>query len=400
MQSNTLFDGDRMTLDQAVQLTAESLCAYAARYRHWAIAFSGGKDSSAALTVALHLIETERVPRPASLSVLNSDTRLELTPLQICAESIMASVRKKGWTATTVLPDLDDRFFVYMLGRGIPPPKNRFRWCTSQLKIEPMIASLKEANERAGEKMLMLTGVRLGESAARDDRIALSCSRDGAECGQGWFQTSTPNSVADTLAPIVHWRICHVWDWLTEHAPRFGFPTTRFIADAYGGQNDMQALIDTNARTGCICCPLVEHDTALERLISTPHWAYLAPLLRLRELWAELRLFRNRLQKNGERKKDGTLSANPMRKGPLTMEARKMAVRFVLGIQDDVNVEARRQGRPEVVLINDEELARIRELIESNLWPDGWSGEEEVGDVLLPEIRRDGTTLPLLQFEE
>jgi hypothetical protein len=56
-----------------------------------------------------------------------------------------------------------------------------------------MMAALKDLRDGLpdGERLLMLTGVRLGESAVRDRRIALSCSRNGAECGQGWFQHQT-----------------------------------------------------------------------------------------------------------------------------------------------------------------------------------------------------------------
>ncbi|TEB41488.1 FAD synthetase, partial [Flavobacterium circumlabens] len=55
--------------------------------------------------------------------------------------------------------------------------------------------------------ILMLTGVRLGESAVRDQRINTSCSKDGAECGQGWYQSGLQNDLCSTLAPILHWRV-------------------------------------------------------------------------------------------------------------------------------------------------------------------------------------------------
>ena len=84
-QQPTLFDGDRMGFEEALELTAVSLRAYAAKYRHWAIAYSGGKDSSAVLTATLILIQQGRVPRPETLTVLNSDTRMELPPLQASA---------------------------------------------------------------------------------------------------------------------------------------------------------------------------------------------------------------------------------------------------------------------------------------------------------------------------
>jgi DNA sulfur modification protein DndC len=197
--------------------------------------------------VVAHLIETGVIPRPQSLTVLYADTRMEIPPLQVSAMRMMGELQKRGFHTRVVLPAMDDRYVVYMFGRGVPPPKNRFRWCTSQIKIEPMLNALKELRDQAGEKLLMLTGVRLGESAARDARIVMSCSSDCAECGQGWFQEATPESVADTLAPLLHWRVCHVWDWLV-----FGdheYPT-RMVANVYGGDE----AVEINARTGCPTC--------------------------------------------------------------------------------------------------------------------------------------------------
>ena len=387
----SFFEADRLTLQDALELTAQSLSVYAENYRHWAIAFSGGKDSSASVTLIAHLIETGRVPQPASLTVLYADTRMELPPLQISAMGVLGALEQRGIQTQVVLPALDDRFFVYMFGRGVPPPKNRFRWCTPQLKVDPMLNALQSLRDAAGEKILMLTGVRLGESAARDQRIALTCGKDGAECGQGWFQETTPTAIADTLAPILHWRVCHVWDWLTFDAPALGFPTTA-VAEAYGGDE----AEERNARTGCVGCNLASKDVALDNVLRIPHWQYLAPFKRLKPLYAELQLFRNRLQKQAERKRDGSLSANPDRKGPLTLKARRYGLDIILGIQDEINAAARRQGRPEVSLINNEELARIEQLMVANTWPNGWSGDELHGDVLTAQTLGEGITQPLL----
>lgn len=78
----------------------------------------------------------------------------------------MEQVAERGYVAQTVMPPMDDRFFVYMFGRGVPPPSNTFRWCTPQLKVEPMESALKDLRDKYGQKFLMLTGVRIGESAA------------------------------------------------------------------------------------------------------------------------------------------------------------------------------------------------------------------------------------------
>lgn len=389
----SMFEDQRLTLEDSIDLTRQSLLAYAERYRHWAVAYSGGKDSSTLVSLIVHLIATGQIPAPASLTVLYSDTRQEIPPLHYAAMQMLAELKRRGLDARVVLPALDDRYFVYMLGRGVPPPNNNtLRWCTPQLKVEPMHAGLQALRDRTGEKILMLTGVRVGESAARDNRIALSCGKNGAECGQGWFQETTPAALADTLAPILHWRVCHVWDWLTFNAPALGFPT-QLVAEVYGGDEAQEI----NARTGCIGCPLATKDTALDYVISLPQWSYLAALKRLRPLYEELRLFKHRKQKHGERNKDGQLSANPNRKGPLTLAARTWALGVVLGVQAEINAAAAQLERPPIDLINPEEEARIRELIALRTYPQRWSDDDPDATELVSQVYHDGSEQLILQ---
>jgi DNA sulfur modification protein DndC len=390
--TQSLFEGDRMTMADSLELTAASLRAYGGKYRHWACAFSGGKDSTATVTVLAHLIETGQVPEPESMTFILADTGMELTPLLFSAKNTLAELERRGFRTMTVVPEMDHRFFVYMFGRGVPPPAPHFRWCTGTLKVNPMMTALRSLSEAVGEKFLMLTGVRIGESAARDQRIALSCSRDGAECGQGYFQQTTPAEIADTLAPIVHWRLCHVWDWLWFEAPGMGFDT-QIVSEVYG-QSEAQEI---NARTGCIACNVASRETALDNVLALPQWAYLQPLKRLKPLYAELRTASNRLRKAGdERYADGTMVRNPMRLGPLTFDARRMGLAEVLGVQSEINEAARRDGRPEISLIDDEERARIEALIAAGTWPHGWDGTEVTGDVLLPAVYGEGLVQPLL----
>lgn len=392
-RSQHLFEDQRITMQEAIDLTVKSLRTYGERYRHWCIAYSGGKDSTATVTLVAHLIQTGQIPAPDSLIILYADTRMELPPLQFSALGILQELNKRGVETRVVLPDLDHRYFVYMFGRGVPPPSNVFRWCTPKLKISPMISALTQFHERVGEKILTLTGVRIGESVARDQRIAMSCSRDGAECGQGWFQESTPEQISDTLSPLIHWRVCHIWDWLMFYASDLGFPTVD-IAEAYGGDEAQEI----NARTGCFGCNLVEEDRALDAILRLPHWQYLSPLKRLRPLYRELKEPRFRLRKVDERRKDGSIVPGN-RLGPLTMEARNYGLATVLQIQQDINAEAEKHGRPELSLINAEEQARIEELIEANTWPERWDGNEVRGDELYELTIKGGGKQPLLPYE-
>jgi DNA sulfur modification protein DndC len=352
----SLFEDQRLTLDGAIELSLASLREYGQRYCHWACAYSGGKDSSATVAFVAWAIRSGLVPAPESLTVLCVDTRMELPPLQITAMRLLDELRGEGFDARVVLPPIDDRFFVYMLGYGVPPPSNTFRWCTPQLKVEPMMAELQSLRDEAGEKLLMLTGVRLGESAARDQRIAVSCSRDSGECGQGWFQTATDEAIADTLAPLLHWRLCHVYDWIY-FDDRHGYDVSA-IAAVYG---------EAEVRTGCVGCNLASRDAALERVIRHPEWSHLSPLLELRPLYADLKKPKWRKRKaRPEKRKDGTWGKNVQRMGPLTMAGRAHGLGRVLDIQ----------ARARVDLINAEEEARIREMWTLDMWPRKWSADD------------------------
>jgi DNA sulfur modification protein DndC len=397
MRTLSLFESDRLSLDRSIELSAESLRHYGSLYKHWAIAFSGGKDSTATVTLVADLLERGLVPRPESVTVLYADTRQELPPLHNAAMALLDKLKERGFDTRVVLPKLDHRYFVYILGRGVPPPSNTFRWCTPKLKVMSMERELETLRQERGEKFLMLTGVRVGESAARDQRIAMSCSRDGGECGQGWFQQTTSTSVADTLAPLLHWRICHVWDWLVQADVELGYPTFD-IAEVYGHdpQDDLGETESINARTGCIGCPLVQEDAALERVLANAKWTYLAPLRQLRPLYWEVKKPQYRLRKHGEVKKDGSLAKKQGRLGPLTLETREWMLGEILRIEAEVNGAAAQMGQPDICLINAEEMTRIRELIAAETWPEKWDGTEHRGDEWLPEILADGSVQPLL----
>ena len=373
----SLFDAHRLNMHDSIALTIASLNGYGSNHDVWSIAWSGGKDSTCLLTLVLYLIASGKVPPPKRLIVMYADTRMELPPLAIAALQIIEDLRSRGVEVRVVLPPIDDRFFVYMFGRGVPPPSNTFRWCTPQIKVEPMQEELQRLAGEWGGKALVLTGVRQGESAMRDNRIAMSCGKDGAECGQGWYQTALPAQLCATLAPILHWRVCHVWAWLKSWAPQaeFGDWGTEMLADAYGGDE----AEEINARTGCTGCPLASKDNALDAILSLPHWSYLTPLKGLKPLYRELKLPEHRLRKpGGETRKDGSLVDNQHRMGPLTMEARRMGLDRVLQIQNAVNRSAVELNRPTIDILNPEEVSRITTLIAANTWPQRWTGKEPI----------------------
>lgn len=400
-QSSFFDGGRRLQMTESIELTIQSLQAYLPDHQDIGIAWSGGKDSTATLTIIMWLIDSGKIPRPRSITVFLADTRQELPPLWNAAMQIIDELRERGIRVEIVMAPMDKRFMVYILGRGVPPPNNTtLRWCTRQIKIDPMQDAVAARLSEFPDNFLMITGVRQGESAIRDQRIEMSCGKDGAECGQGWYQKVLPEAKGlrgriATLAPILHWRVCHVWEWLKHWAPQaeFGDWSTAMVADAYGGDE----AEEINARTGCIGCPLAQVDTALDSVLRLPQWSYLAPLKGIRPLWRELREPQHRLKKAGaELLKDGSTAKNPQRMGPLTFEARLMGLGRILGIQAEINIAARVLARPEISLINGEEEARIRELIALETWPQGWEGDEPTADTVMETVYQNGAVQPLL----
>ncbi len=386
-----MFSGKRLQMTESIEMTISSINAYGSKYKHWCIAWSGGKDSTTLLTLVLYLIQSGKVENPETLTVMYADTRMELTPLYFAAQMIIAELQEIGIEVRIACAPMEKRFLPYIIGRGVPPPNNMtFRWCTRQIKVDPMKAELSKLFKEKNEKVLMLTGVRQGESAIRDQRIIMSCSRDGAECGQGWYQQTMPESICDTLAPILHWRVCHVWEWLKHWAPlpEFGDFSTELIADAYGGDE----AEEVNARTGCMGCPLTDKDTALDNIVMKSAWAYLTPLKRLKPLYRKLRLPQYRLRKTG---KDSS-EKNKQRLGPLTMGARKMAFDEIISIQNAVNEHSPLTPGAKVYLLNDEEQEFIKKCWGDNVWPNRWDGTEPTGDIMMDKIFSDGTIQPLL----
>lgn len=390
MKQLSLFSA-KSSLDDSIKLTIEKLNYHIKPTDHVVVSFSGGKDSTTVVTLLAHLLETNQIVQPQSVTVVYADTRMELPPLHQSAMQLLSVCRNKNIATKIATAEIDKRFLVYILGRGVPPPNNTtMRWCTDKIKVQPMMHAIDDIRQTLApnERILMLTGVRVGESAVRDHRIVMSCSKNGAECGQGWFQQSTGDRT-DTLAPIDHWRVCHVWDWLMFHAPALNFDTG-LLASVYGGDE----ATEINARTGCIGCPLAQEDTALLYLTKQPGFNYLVPLLGLKPLYREMREFRHRLQKaKPEILKDGSLGKNPNRKGPLKLESRRYFLQAILDIQNRCNQIA---GYQAVDLLNQVEVDRINELIDANTWPQKWDGTEVGGEMLTDQYYADGSIQPLL----
>ena len=139
--------------------------------RDWAVAFSGGKDSTAVMGLVVSVIESlPKDKRKRRVHGVMSDTIVE-NPLvhdhmnnQARLINTYCGEHDLPVSVSTVNRELKESYFVKILGLGYPLPMNngKARWCTDRLKIKPQNKHLVEINPS-----YILAGVRSAESSAR-----------------------------------------------------------------------------------------------------------------------------------------------------------------------------------------------------------------------------------------
>ena len=304
-------------------------------YRNWYVMYSGGKDSTAALVLTLEALKDT----DGSVEVLYCDTQLEIPTLHQFAREFLRFLATRGVKTTVLTPDPEESFWVLVIGKGYPMPHNGFRWCTARLKVRPVERYMETVAEQESQG-IVVTGVRFGESDARDLRLKLSCSR-GGECGQGiWFDESSRLGLG-YFSPIVIWRECDVWDFLTFIAPKWGYPTAG-ISAVYQGRE---------TRFGCWTCSVVSQDRTMQRIVAVdPQWR---PLLELRNWLVGF----TRNPENRVRRPNGM-------PGRLTMAARQTILQRVQATEHATGMR----------IISETELAHIRAHWASGEYGDDYGG--------------------------
>ena len=215
------------------------------RNKRWVITYSGGKDSTALVVLALHMKELHP---DIDMSITYADTLLEIPQMSAVAHAFLEGIEARYPARVKIVyPDINDTYWVRMIGRGYPAPGPRFRWCTDKIKIRPS----RKLHEDDG---LFITGLRLGESKQRDTRIKNSCLNGAAnECGGDMWMNQQGIDVA---APIINWSTEDVWSFLAFSAKKV-VPEVQYVIDLYG---------NTTMRFGCWMCTVVKKDKTLMAL--------------------------------------------------------------------------------------------------------------------------------------
>ncbi len=174
---------------------------------HWVLGFSGGKDSTALLKIFVSAL-SDANQRPKKIDIIYCDTGVENPILDRYVKSLFGRLRKNnlisdlGVNFNILKADVENRFFVKIIGRGYPPPTNHFRWCTKNLRINPVTKFIREA---AKEDAIVVLGMRSSESHQRDR----SLRRAGFSV---WQRQREGASSYRMFLPIIEFDVVDVWD--------------------------------------------------------------------------------------------------------------------------------------------------------------------------------------------
>jgi DNA sulfur modification protein DndC len=388
IDNSHLFNQEYSILKQKslAEIYDEIARVYLANNLPWVIGFSGGKDSTAALQLVWYaLLRLPPEKRTKHIYVVSSDTLVEapaiVERIDTNRHRINQAARqaKLPMTAHKVTPDLDDSFWVNLIGRGYPAPYNRFRWCTDRMKIKPTNRFVMDKVTEHGEVVVVL-GVRKAESVTREQVINLH-KITGSRLSR---HSMLPGAYVYT--PIEDFTVKDVWDYLFLESNPWGVDNMGLRELYESADGECPLVIDTltpscgNTRFGCWVCTVVDKDKSMEAMVNSGD-DWMQPMLDFRNFIAntqdpDTKAGTRRIVRRDGRVwiKDGKLIY-----GPYTFDFRQELLRRLLRAQKEVR---QRSGDPTLKLIQDDELHAIRRV---------WRSEENDWTDSLPQIHREVT---------
>jgi len=259
----------------------------------WVIGYSGGKDSTATLQLVWQAVaQLPEAQRRKTVHVISTDTLVENPVVAAWVEKsharMMQAASEAGmpFVPRMLRPNVDESFWVNLIGRGYPAPRHKFRWCTERLKIRPSNRFISQVVTDNGEAILCL-GARSAESTAR--ARVLNENRK--------YRVRDRLSPSATLAgcmiytPIEAWTNDDVWIFLNRMKNPWGLSNKELMGMYAGASPDGECplVVDDStpscgdSRFGCWVCTLVEKDKSMTAMIQNDaEKEWLQPLLDLR----------------------------------------------------------------------------------------------------------------------
>lgn len=318
---------------------------YTADHTHpWIIGFSGGKDSTLMTQLAFEmLLDLPPRRRTRPVHVVANDTLVEAPLVAKHLDRMLERIRgaaealRLPVTVVKTTPKVDQTFWVNLIGRGYPSPSRTFRWCTDRMKIQPTSHYIRSQVADNG-KVILLLGVRREESSTR----AVSVNRYS-----NGERLNAHNDLAGCLVyrPIVDFTTDEVWQVLLQRRPPWGGSHRELVTlyrNGQGGEcplvldkNDAPSCGTSSSRFGCWTCTVVVKDRSMEGFIEAGY-AYLEPLMDLRDWLAEIRSDPTRRTAHRRTGKIMHLADGSLIPGPFTLAARREILERLLATQVQV----------------------------------------------------------------
>ncbi|QGN36339.1 DNA phosphorothioation system sulfurtransferase DndC [Klebsiella oxytoca] len=264
----------------------------------WVIGYSGGKDSTAVLQLVWSALqELKKEGRcHKDVHVISTDTLVENPIVAMWVEkSLERMIEAKQQQDLPIhphrlTPDVKDRFWVNLIGKGYPAPRYKFRWCTDRLKISPSNNFINNLVDKKGEAILVL-GTRKAESTTR---AATMEHYENTETNTRRADGLTANGTLDRVwvyPPIADWTNDDVWIYLNSVSNPWNFPNQELMGMYQGATEggECPLVVDKStqscgdSRFGCYVCTMVSEDKSMSAMIANDEekeWMY--PLLALR----------------------------------------------------------------------------------------------------------------------
>lgn len=324
-------------------IEATRLAILARPTAHWIIAYSGGKDSTAALKIVIAAANKIR-ENDIKITLIYCDTGVENPTLDRHVKSIMSGIEiefskfKNSYQIKILKAPVQDRFFVRIVGRGYPPPTNSFRWCTNGLRIRP-VSQFIQAQDPSNTVVVL--GIRRNESVQRDRTI------DKQPSGR-WQKQREGNKNYDLFLPIIDLGVAEVWDavfWLDN--PKAINPDTLLaLYQEASGECPIIKSPDAppcaSGRFGCWTCTVVRQDKSAQKLIEAGYDT-LKPYLEFRNWLSEIR---NDPAARWQNRRNGSVGL-----GPFTLETRKTMLHRIDLLEKETSIKIIDQAEREAIRI-------------------------------------------------
>lgn len=384
--------------------TIESICEeIRVLYRDdgvpWVIGYSGGKDSTAIVQLVwMALSGLPMSGRTKPVHVISTDTLVENPVVSGWVSKSLARLAAASAAqnlpiqAHPLTPDVADTYWVNLIGKGYPAPRNKFRWCTERMKIKPSNTFIRETVRANGEAILVL-GTRKAESSRRHANM----NRHEAKRVRERLSPNSRLTNCMVYTPVEDWQNDDVWQFLMQTENPWGHSNKDLLGMYRGASEDGECPLvvdDTtpscgNSRFGCWTCTLVDQDKSMAAMIQNDvEKEWMEPLLDFRNK-LDFRSDEDRVRDRANRDfrrltgkitfQESSVDGPKLVHGPYTQDARAHWLRELLETQKTVNALAP-DDMDHLDLIQLEELEEIRRI---------WVMDKHEVEDLVPKIYSD-----------